>query len=156
MSKAIEKAIEVEAYPNTILVVDDSSLMRTFLTLLLKKQGHIVLNAEDGYRVLKMAEIVIPDLIIMDVDMPGMDGFQLCERLKNNANTTNIPVIFLTARSDVRSRNKALFLGASAYLVKPIGKKKLFETIQSNLNDSIAIKEHNSPRTLTLPLNGYD
>ena len=110
-----------------VLVIDDDDLMRDLLKLHLANAGYKVLLAEDGvaggYRVLNEK----PDLIIVDVDMPHMSGYELVQALKADAGTCHIPVVFLTSREDVDERSTKL--GAEAYLRKPVKADRLLEVV---------------------------
>ena len=104
----------------TILVVDDTpdnlSLMRELL-----KDDYQVQLANGGERALKLAAMVPrPDLILLDIMMPGMDGYEVCRRLKSDAATRDIPVVFLTAKSEIEDETKGLQMGAVDYITKPI------------------------------------
>jgi CheY-like chemotaxis protein len=110
-----------------VLVVDDDAIMRELLRLHLANAGCEVLAAEDGiaggYQVLKRQ----PDLVIVDVDMPYMTGYQLVEALKADPATNQVPVLFLSSREDVDER--AAKLGAQAYLRKPVKADRLLEVV---------------------------
>ena len=110
-----------------IVVIDDDSLMRELLRLHLMDAGYRVLVAEDGiaggYMVLKSK----PSAIIVDVDMPHMNGYELVEALKADPTTRDIPVIFLSSREDVDDRS--FRLGAQAYLRKPVTADRLREVV---------------------------
>jgi putative two-component system response regulator len=104
----------------TLLVVDDSLDNLTLMMELLKKNYEVVL-ANNGERALKIAASKTrPDLILLDIMMPGMDGYQVCRLLKGNPATRDIPVIFLTAKAEVEDEERGLQIGAVDYLTKPI------------------------------------
>ena len=110
-----------------VLVIDDDPVMRELLQLHLVNAGYRVAVAEDGiaggHAVLKN----LPDVVVVDVDMPYMTGYELVEALKKDGATRNIPVVFLTSRDDVRER--AGQLGAQAYLTKPVKANRLLELV---------------------------
>ena len=110
-----------------IVVIDDDSLMRELLRLHLMAAGYRVLVADDGitggYMVLKTK----PSAIVVDVDMPHMNGYELVEALKADPSTRDIPVIFLSSREDVDERSARL--GAQAYLRKPVRADRLIEVV---------------------------
>ena len=103
----------------TVLVVDDDDDIRQMLVHRLGKHGYRVLEARDGIEAFDQAMTHGPDLIIADVAMPVVDGFQLVETLLAQPYTKNIPCLFLTGRSDVADRVKGLRLGAYDYMTKP-------------------------------------
>jgi putative two-component system response regulator len=104
----------------TILVVDDSSDNLVLMSNLLESEYKVKI-ANNGDRALKIAESnPPPDLILLDIMMPGMDGYEVCRQLKRTPKTVNIPVIFLTSKSDVEDEKKGLDLGAVDYITKPI------------------------------------
>ena len=110
-----------------ILVIDDDNFMRDLLNLHLTNAGYRVLVAEDGvaggYLLLKQR----PDILIVDVDMPHMSGYELVEALKADPLTRVLPVIFLSSREDVDERSAKL--GAEAYLKKPVKADRLLEVV---------------------------
>ncbi len=103
----------------TILVVDDSRTIRMFLAQVLSHE-HLVIQAEDGEAALKLAQSHLPDLILLDVVMPGLDGFAVCARLKAESHTRDIPVIFLTSLTGDAEETLALDAGAVDFIEKPI------------------------------------
>ena len=119
-----------------ILVVDDESSIRDLLGLHLRSAGYAVEVAEDaivaGYRVLEQP----PDLIICDVNMPYMDGFEFVAALKGDSTLPYIPVIFLTAREDGDMRGNEL--GAVAYLTKPVRAETLLRVVSQHLPGEVA------------------
>ena len=118
-----EKALPTDEIPKedhrkTILVVDDNQDMLSFVSACMKESYHVH-TATDGVAALKLLEHEQIDLMISDVMMPGMDGFELCQRVKTNINLSHIPVILLTARTTDVSRIEGLQLGADDYITKP-------------------------------------
>jgi signal transduction histidine kinase len=117
----------------TLLVVDDLpdnvKLLMNFLNL----QGFKVLVARDGLDGLEIAQYAKPDLILLDVMMPGMDGFEVCERLKSQAETRDIPIIFMTALTDTVDKIKGFELGAADYITKPIQHEEVLARVKTHL-----------------------
>ena len=117
----------------TVLVVDDTPDNLSLMSGLLK-DSYKVKIANNGEKALKIAESVSPpDLILLDIMMPGMDGYQVCERLKAQPNTRDIPVIFLTAKSDLEDEKKGLDLGAVDYITKPISPPIVLARVHTHL-----------------------
>ena len=105
---------------NVILIVDDNPINLKLLFDLLDYYGFKVLVAEDGQNAISVAEYASPDLILLDILMPGIDGFETCRLLKINPATQEIPVIFITAMTDKVDKIKGLNLGAVDYITKPL------------------------------------
>lgn len=121
---------EVEA-PLT-LIIEDNPDVRQYIAACLEEEYRLTF-AENGQVGIDMALDLVPDLIISDVMMPEKDGFEVCEILKNNAHTSHIPIILLTAKADVESRLKGLQRGADAYLPKPFNRDELLIRMQKLL-----------------------
>ncbi|NDJ85970.1 MAG: response regulator [Chloroflexi bacterium] len=113
-----------------ILVVDDLSDMRTLLGLTLRRNKWEVLEARNGVEALDVARSEMPDAILMDYDMPKMNGLEACEKLTEDPETAHIPVIIYTGYSASHVRDDALNAGAKSFLLKPITPSKLREEIQ--------------------------
>lgn len=116
-----------------ILVVDDTNTNLEFVFEVLTNVGFEVITENDGQRAVKQAESRLPDLILLDVMMPGIDGFETCKRLKENSATCDIPVIFMTANSDPVSKVKGLSIGAVDYITKPVHEEELLARIKTHL-----------------------
>jgi len=116
-----------------ILLVDDTEDNRDMLTRRLQKRGFDVVGAVDGVDACEKAIIETPDLILMDMQMPVMDGYEATRTIKNAAETRDIPVIGLTAHAMAGDREKALAAGCDDYEAKPINFSQLLDTIQALL-----------------------
>ncbi|MGQ9849426.1 MAG: response regulator [Aggregatilineaceae bacterium] len=103
-----------------ILVVDDEIGALTLIGIMLERGGFEVLKAKDADQALAVLELEKPDLIILDVMMPGMDGIELCRLLRNRPDTAELPILILSARGDAKSVMSGMDAGASDYLPKPI------------------------------------
>lgn len=114
-----------------ILVVDDIPANIRLLEAKLSAEYFEVLSAEDGPSALEIAASQAPDIILLDIMMPGMDGFEVCERLKANPRTTHIPVVMVTALSDTKDRVRGLECGADDFLSKPLNDVALFARVRS-------------------------
>jgi CheY-like chemotaxis protein len=102
-----------------VLVVDDDANARALCSINLLLEGLEVLEAEDGHHGLARARLEAPDLVVTDVAMPGLDGFELAEALRRDDSTARIPLIFLSGEVDAANEARAQALGALAYVTKP-------------------------------------
>ncbi|MBK9325483.1 MAG: response regulator [Thiobacillaceae bacterium] len=114
-----------------VLIIDDSPTERFFLTDLLRKQGYDVLTAESGELGVAVAKMEKPDLILMDVVMPGLNGFQATRQLARNPETESIPVMMCTTKGQETDRVWGLRQGAVEYLVKPVVAEELLAKIKA-------------------------
>jgi len=124
--------------PNTILIVDDEKDILEFLKYNLETEGYGVLIAHDGIEALKQAEQV-PSLILLDVMMPELDGWETARRLKRNPETKGIPIIFLTARNSEKEEIAGLNIGAEDYITKPISIPKLLARIAKSISRATGV-----------------
>lgn len=108
-----------------VLLVDDAPTVRMLVSNLLRKEGFTPQMAVNGKEAVEMAEELQPNIILMDINMPVMDGFEACEILKSNVATKNIPVIFMTALDDDADRVKGFDVGGEDYIIKPVNYKEL-------------------------------
>ena len=117
----------------SILVVDDTSDSLRVLTNTLKADGYHVQPADSGELALASLATKMPELILLDIRMPGLDGFEVCRRLKSQAQSRNIPVVFLSALSEVEDRVEGLKLGAVDFISKPFRKEELLARVETHL-----------------------
>ncbi|WP_229261293.1 hybrid sensor histidine kinase/response regulator, partial [Duganella alba] len=117
------------ALGRTIMVVDDSLTVRRVTQRLLEREGYRVLLAKDGVDALEQLQESAPDLMLVDIEMPRMDGFDLTRNVRGDERTKNIPIIMITSRSADKHRNVALELGVNAYFGKPFQEGVLLEAI---------------------------
>ena len=103
-----------------IMIVDDDPSVRLMMSSALESLGHCVEEAEDGLQALSLLENSIPDMLLLDVMMPGMDGFEVCARLKENPVLSEIPIVFMTGTNDTGSIQRAFELGITDFVTKPI------------------------------------
>jgi DNA-binding response OmpR family regulator len=118
---------------NLILVVDDTTTNLEIIQHFLRESGFQALTAINGARAFEQIQSRPPDLILLDVIMPGIDGFEICQKLKANPETSDIPIIFMTSISDTVSKVKGLELGAVDYIIKPFQSEELLARIRSHL-----------------------
>ena len=118
---------------NTILVVDDELDILEFVGYNLRKEGYTVLTANNGLTAIEIAKEKTPDLVILDVMMPDMDGIETCERMRAIPKLTNTIITFLTARSEDYSQIAGLEAGADDYITKPIRPKVLLSRVKALL-----------------------
>ncbi len=116
-----------------ILVVDDTITNLEIISYLLKNAGFETITAVNGDKALKTVQEKEPDLILLDLMMPGMNGFDTCKKLKENPETSDIPVIFMTAIADTESKVKGLNLGAVDYIIKPFQEEEVVARIRTHL-----------------------
>jgi sigma-B regulation protein RsbU (phosphoserine phosphatase) len=128
--------MENDAEKTIVLIVDDSEAIRILITVYLRTGGYQVLEAANGQMGLTVAAEKKPDIIILDIAMPVMDGFSVCARLQQDENLRSIPVLMLSALSDTESKMRAFELGAVDYILKPVSKGELLARIQTHLTIS--------------------
>jgi len=116
-----------------ILVVDDSPTETEAFRSVLEKNGHEVLNAENGADGVAVARQELPDLVLMDIVMPGLNGFQATRQLTRSPETKNIPVVIVTTKDQETDRVWGKRQGASGYLVKPVSESRLLSEIDALL-----------------------
>jgi putative two-component system response regulator len=120
-----------DSQPARVLIVDDEPKIRALLERILLRDGHVIDSAENGHAALAAVERAVPDVILTDVTMPGMDGFELCHRLKMNVATRLIPVVMVTGLADRDNRIKGVELGADEFLTKPVDPQELRARVRS-------------------------
>lgn len=118
----------------TILIVDDSPTEVHIFKKILEKQGYTTTTASEGQEAVDLAIATQPDLILMDVVMPGLNGFQATRKLRNNESTANIPVIMVTTKDQQTDISWGKRQGANEYMVKPVKPAELIATIKGLLN----------------------
>jgi DNA-binding response OmpR family regulator len=118
---------------HSVLVVDDEPMARTLLRLMLVRAGFEVLEAADGLEALTKVKEQLPDIMILDVMMPGIDGFAVCEALRQEEATLELPVIMLSAKTDSVSVRRGLRAGATKYLTKPVSQEELTRNVLETL-----------------------
>ena len=118
----------------SILVVDDEPNTVEFLRITLEMGGYEVLEALSGTAALRQVAAHKPDLVLLDVMMPEMDGLEVCRRLRADLETADLPIVILSARTSVEAIREGLDAGATRYLTKPVTRDNLLETIREVLD----------------------
>jgi len=113
-----------------ILIIDDDVTITELLKMLVKMEGHTPTTVNDSTKAMEIASSVDPDLITLDLMMPGLTGFQLCELLHQDPKFANIPILIVSARDDPESRERAMQAGAKDYVTKPFGTDELMQKIK--------------------------
>ncbi len=119
--------------PAKILIIDDDESNRKLLEVLVQADGHTAISAADGEVGIALAYAEQPDVILLDLMMPGLDGFEVVRRLKNNASTASLSIIVVTALYDVASRQRVATWGADAVIMKPVDRWELSQWISKLL-----------------------
>jgi CheY-like chemotaxis protein len=120
--------------PARILIVDDERQNRTLLEVMLEPEGYVLETAENGDKALAMVGTFAPDLVLLDIMMPGMNGYVVTSRIRENPATKHIPIILLSALDDRSSKAHGLGAGADAFLGKPIDRSELCAQVKQLLN----------------------
>lgn len=117
-----------------IFVIEDDEILRENLISLLEIEGYKVFSSEEGNTGLELIKEILPDLIICDIMLPDIDGYEIAKNLKSNESTKYIPFIFLTARSEMKDLRLGMNLGADDYLAKPYDSKELLNVLRLRLD----------------------
>ncbi|WP_414569543.1 response regulator [Nostoc sp. CCY 9925] len=125
---------QINHHKKNILVVDDTPDNLRLLSAMLTAQGFEVRKALNGKMALTACQMVLPDVILLDINMPGMDGYQVCQQLKADARTCEIPVIFISALDDVVDKAKAFDVGGVDYIAKPFHGAEVVLRIENQIN----------------------
>ncbi len=120
---------------NRILVVEDEESLLKLESILLSSKGYNVTGVMDGKSALEEVMAHRPDLVILDIMLPEIDGFEVCRRIKENPATSTIPVVMLTAKKNSQDVARGTEVGANAYLTKPFKSAKVIEVIEELLGD---------------------
>jgi len=117
----------------TVLVVDDSPTMREMVVDQLKQSGMTVIEAQDGTDAVEKLQSTTPDIVVTDVVMPKMNGYELCRWIKKNESTKDVPVVMCTTKSEEFDKHWGMKQGADAYITKPYEPAELIKTIKGLL-----------------------
>lgn len=124
--------MEDNTLTNSVLIVDDSALNIRVVSNIISPLGYSIHTAKSGVNALKFLTTHNPSVILMDIRMPRMDGFECCSRIKSIRSRANIPIIFISGSHDINDQQKAMDVGASAYITKPINPDVLINTLNEN------------------------
>lgn len=135
----------LESYNNTVLIIDDEAVNIQVLSDFLEEQGIDIMVAKNGTDGISRAKKGQPDLILLDIRMPGMDGYDVCHQLKSDEATREIPIIFMTGLTELDDKLKAFAVGGVDYITKPFQQSELLARISvhlqiSNLQNELADK----------------
>lgn len=125
---------QTEPSQRTIMVVDDSVTVRKVMTRFLEREGFNVITAKDGVDALQVLQEEIPDLMLLDIEMPRMDGFEVAKNVRSTSRLRHLPIIMITSRTGDKHRQHALNIGVNEYLGKPYQEEVLLKTMESLLN----------------------
>ena len=115
----------------TVLVVEDEVPIRLLVRVNLEAEGYVVQEAGDGVSALEMIRSSVPDVVLLDVMMPGKDGWDVAQEIRADPATASLPIIFLTARADLRDRARGIDAGALQYVTKPFNPRQLGPAIEA-------------------------
>jgi len=137
-----------------ILVVEDDSDILQLLMYTLRSASYDVIGSQDGCEALNAVRLHNPDVIVLDLTMPGLDGFQVCEQLRASIRTAFIPIMMLTARDDAASRVKGFLVGTDDYVMKPFARDELVARLRRLLERTYGItmpRRHTPSEAPALP-----
>lgn len=126
----------------TILVVDDSATVRKLIAGKLEKCGHEVVCAVDGVDALEKMEELVPDLILLDINMPRMDGYQVCKLIRNNHATENVPVVMISGKDGFFDKVRGRMSGTTGYITKPFGPETLMKALETYIKNDAPEQDH--------------
>ena len=122
-------AVMAESLPPVVMVVDDSVTVRKVTQRLLAREGYQVLLAKDGVDALRQLEDTVPDVMLLDIEMPRMDGFDLARHLRGDERLREVPIVMISSRTADKHRNHAMSLGVNVFLGKPYGETQLLQEV---------------------------
>jgi DNA-binding response OmpR family regulator len=126
---------EKPTMPHSVMLVDDDEDLRSLMSISLKKAGYEVYLASNGEEALDLVNTVVPDIFIVDVMMPGISGYEVCEQLRASPKTAKSHIFILSARSDLESVNEGMQAGADRYLIKPMQFELIISYIKGALQE---------------------
>jgi chemosensory pili system protein ChpA (sensor histidine kinase/response regulator) len=120
------------------MIVDDSVTVRKVTSRLMERQGWKVVTAKDGLDAVEQLQDIYPDIVLLDIEMPKMDGFEVLRTARRDARLKNLPIIMITSRTGEKHKQQAFALGVNAYLGKPFQEAGLMSTIEEVLAETKA------------------
>jgi DNA-binding response OmpR family regulator len=126
-------AVQPKRRTPTILIAEDSRDGREMLEVLLSMKGYSVLAVADGRRAVEVALESFPDLVLLDLELPGLDGLSVARDLRSNSNFENVPIIILSGHDPMEHKQSAMDAGCTDYLLKPVDFEKLDEILQNQI-----------------------
>jgi chemosensory pili system protein ChpA (sensor histidine kinase/response regulator) len=136
--KAAEARHEQERQLPKVLVVDDSVTVRKVTTRLLERHGFEVSTAKDGMHAMEVLQDEKPDVMLLDIEMPRMDGFEVASLVRHDARLQDVPIIMITSRTGDKHRERAMSIGVNEYMGKPFQEEALLENIQRFLAQEVS------------------
>ena len=124
----------------SVLIVDDEPLTQDMLRLMLEPAGFRVTGAEHGLEALEKVKESKPDIMILDVMMPHMDGITVCKKLRSNAETADLPIIMLSGKTHLNAVEEGMRAGANRYLAKPMSRAELIQNLREVLAETAAVR----------------
>ncbi|MCO4799148.1 MAG: response regulator [Colwelliaceae bacterium] len=122
-----------ESLESSILIVDDSAINIRVISQMVSDLNHQILTATSGFQALKLLTTFKPSLILLDIKMPKMNGFECCSRIKKSASRANIPIVFISSSSSSEDQEMAIKVGGNGYLTKPVDPKELLNQIEFHM-----------------------
>lgn len=122
-----------------ILLVDDEPNIVLALEFLMKKEGYETLTADDGEKALRAVREHRPDLVILDLMMPKLDGYEVCQRIRSDPALKNVVIVMLTAKGREVEREKGLAMGADLYITKPFSTREVVQKVRELLSETSAL-----------------
>ena len=119
--------------PYKVLIVDDSVTVRKVTSRLMERQGWVVVTAKDGVDAVEQLQDIYPDIVLLDIEMPKMDGFEVLRTVRHDERLKDLPIIMITSRTGEKHKQQAFELGVNSYLGKPFQEAGLMSTIEEVL-----------------------
>ena len=127
-----EKARQEQSRQQCILVVDDSATVRKLVSMTMEKQGYRVVTAADGFEAAACLRKLLPDLILLDITMPGMDGYQVCRLIRQQPETSKVPVVMLSGKDGFFDKIRGRLAGSTEYVTKPFKPERLVQVAKKH------------------------
>jgi len=128
-----DAALKNRGRGHRILVVDDSPTVRKLISGKLEKSGHVVVCASDGVEALEQLENGLPDLVLLDITMPRMDGYEVCKQIRSNPEAKDLPVVMISGKDGFFDKVRGRMAGSTGYVTKPFGPETLMKALETYL-----------------------